>query len=500
MAVTDIFKRVFGFGGFLLDVKPGDLTAGGYIGESGYGTLANESEGYIDPRGTPMGDPYIRGYVNTFERDRRLAGPGKYARFGDMARNSWVVATGLNMYMDLLTRSKWAFQPAKWDGQTDADAGTAAMLAAAAERIVMEDPASSFMKIVRKTAMYKFNGYSVQNWWVKRSSEGYFTLADIEERPVSTIQEIETSDYGLVLGFHQQTSTGRLWFIPSFLTLYLADDALTDQPEGIGLFRHLWQTYNRRERYEQILGYGYETDLRGMPVASFPIEETKKSIKESDPRITDGDLAAKVMARMQHLTTFIRNHVKTPDQGVVLDSAVYVSDDERQNPIRARKQELTLLENNASSFADIDKSIIRTDMEMARIMGVEQVLLGGSSQGSYALSQDQTTAFALKVESVLQTIANAVREQVLRRVFWLNGWDAVFLPMLKTETPRYFSPELQARILSILNALNLPDEDTAPDEIRVGGGLPLRPRDAQGGLVAAPRPETMPDNSGGGEQ
>ena len=95
-----------------------------------------------------------------------------------------------------------------------------------------------------------------------------------------------------------------------------------------------------------------------------------------------------------------------------------------------------LLTGSATSFAENAAAIERLNRELARILGVEQLLLG-AGQGSYALSQDKTHQFYLLAEGALTEIREAVERDLLRALWRLNGWDAALMPEIRTEAVQY---------------------------------------------------------------
>ena len=94
--------------------------------------------------------------------------------------------------------------------------------------------------------------------------------------------------------------------------MYLVDDSLNDSPEGLGLFRHLVDPNKRLKRYEQLEGYGFETDLRGIPVGRAPFSALAQMVTSGE--ITDED-RAKIEEPMRE---FIRSHIKNPALGILL--------------------------------------------------------------------------------------------------------------------------------------------------------------------------------------
>ena len=429
------------------------------------------------PSGSVQGQEHVFGSVNVNERDSALRGWKRYRTFINMALNSHIVSTGVSLYLDLATRSRWEFVPAQNGEGMDRDGE--GKYAEMSKQILMEDPMTTFRNIVARSSMFRFNGYSVQNWWVKRDKEaGMITIDDIENRPPETIEDINVDIRGNVTDFEQRTLTNQLVRIPKSLSLYLADNSIETKPEGSGLYRSLYPHWIKLQRYNQLLGYGFETDLRGVPIGLFPMQERYVAIKRDHPGWTTEQINQAVMQEMQPLLDFIKNHIKTPERGTVLESAVYSALDEAARPIPARKHDIRVLENEGTSFGNVENSIIRLEREMALIMGIEQSTLGSDSTGSWALAKVQSDQFGLRVTSSLNGLSDAFRDQLLKPVFILNGWDTNLVPDIKVELPTYTPPVEQAAILQQLNMLAVHPEDTVIDEIRAAIGLSRMPEGA----------------------
>ena len=99
--------------------------------------------------------------------------------------------------------------------------------------------------------------------------------------------------------------------------------------------------------------------------------------------------------------------------------------------------DVDLLSSTASSHDAIARSIERLTREMARIIGVESLLLGEKGAGSLALSRDKTAQFSLLVDGSLKELSESFKNDLVSIIFDLNGWDKKLMPTLKTEAIRY---------------------------------------------------------------
>jgi len=244
--------------------------------------------------------------------------------------------------------------------------------------------------------------------------------------------------------------------------LYIADDTLSDSPEGVGLFRHLVAPSQRLARYEQLEGFGFETDLRGVPIGRGPFTELAEMVNR-------GDLseAQRVQAEAP-IRSFIQNHVRTAQIGMLLDSITYQSQDESGRPSAVKQWDVDILRGSATSFKDTATAIERINREMARTLGVEQLMLGSDSAGSFAMSKDKTNSFYLLVDGSLTEIREATAKDLLDKFWLLNGFPKEMKPTMTTEAVRFTDVEQIAgtlRDMATAGAPLLPD-DPVIDEVR----------------------------------
>ena len=192
------------------------------------------------------------------------------------------------------------------------------------------------------------------------------------------------------------------------------------------------------------------------------------------------------MAQLEEpLRQFVRSHVRgNPELGLYLDSLTYQTSNEAQAPSAVRQWDVELLKGTATSFAENAAAIERLNRELARILGVEQLLLG-SGVGSYSLSQDKTHQFYLLVDGALTEIREAVERDLLRTLWRLNGWPAEMMPKVSTEAVQYRDIQqigATLRDMATAGAVLAPDDPVIGEvrdlmgvsrpETEVGGAIP----------------------------
>mgnify|MGYP003624425419 CR=1 FL=1 len=400
------------------------------------------------------------GTIVSKETESRLQGRQKYITYSNMLANTSIVGAGVRHFVDLVAKADWSVEPA--------DESPAAEEMAELIEDIMGDMTTPWYRIIKRMALFSMYGFSVAEWTAKRRDDGVIGLLDIEPRSQKTIEKWELDLSGTVTGFIQtDPQNGQEIYLPRGKCLYIVDDALDDSPEGLGRFRHLVKIADRLEKYELLEHWGFETDLRGVPVARGPFTDLEIMVQ-------NGTLSrAQATALKTPMLNFIENHQRTPDMGMLLDSKTYQTTDERNSPSNVRQWDVELLKGDPQSVEEIASAIERLNREMARILGVEQLLLGESAGGSHALSRDKTQAFGLMVDSALVAIKEVVERDLLDTLWALNGWDEDLKPKFKIEKIQYRDVEQVAATLEALAraGATMDLNDPAVNEIRSQLGL-----------------------------
>ena len=427
--------------------------------------IDNMLAGFRRMRGAPTktlgrsGTAIYGGHIQETETDATITGVQKYRTYSEILANVSIVAASVRHFLNLTARAGWKVEPADVDGP---GATKAKELAELVEKMLY-DMTTPWPRVVRRTAMFKFHGFSIQEWTAKRREDGTIGMKDIEARPQVTIERWDLDVTGTVHGVVQRSpQNGEEIYLPRQKLVYAVDDALKDSPEGLGIFRHLADPSKRLRRFQLLEAWGYETDLRGMPIARAPLAVLRQLVKKGD--LTQAQMNA-IIAPME---TFIEKHVVNPALGMMLDSMTYQTTDERKAPSSIYQYTLELLKgNSALSSEAVMKAIERITREMARIMGTEFMLLGGDGTGSLALSRNKTAQFALIIDSTLTELADTYTADIVRPLFQLNGWPMELMPKLKPDATLFQDVEQMTGALADLAQAGAPllPEDPAVGEV-----------------------------------
>lgn len=417
----------------------------------------------VKPNST-MGTPGIvvyGGYLEDNELDSSLKNTEKYRTYSHLLANVTIIATGVRFFLNLVAKAAWTVEPANKSRK-------AKKLAKEIE-FMMEDMETPWHRIIRRAAMYRFYGFSIQEWTAKRNSNSNIAFMDIEPRPQITIERWDVDSSGKVLGVEQRNPNDfSTVYIPRSKLVYLTDDTLNSSPEGLGLFRHLVKRANALERFEELEAYGYETDLRGIPIGRAPLAAL-------DELQRNGDLTEAQRRQVEApLRNFLKRHIKNPRLALLLDSITYQSQDESGSPSNVPQWDINLLKSdNGTAQAEVSAAIERLNRDIAVLLGIEGLLLGRGN-GSYALSENKSENFSLIVDSTLKEIEETFEKDFVIPIFKLNGWDEKLRPQLKTNKIQYRDIQSITGALKDMAAAGamLMPEDPAVAELRDMLGLP----------------------------
>lgn len=389
-------------------------------------------------------------FVSTFltspETNSKLSNPTqRFKTYDSMSLNVAIVATSLRYISALISSTNWNLQPppakpkeSERQTSSDVDDPVGALTEAEAKKAkeyanyivhmmkLMETP---WFKVVRNASQFKWKGFCVLEMIAQRMDEvapGFIGIACVEQRPQSTIEEWKLEDQSNeVEAFGQRDpNSGETYWIDRDKCIYINDDTLTNQPDGIGLLRHVVELCDQLKRLEQLEGWAYETDLRGIPIGRAPTAILDDLVAKN--RITAADRDAK----LEGIKNFITNHMKNPNLGLLLDSSPYSGQDATRTPSMQRMWDLELAKGSGTGLAEIHVAIERKQHEIARALGTEQFMLGAGGKGSLALSEDKARALVELINSIIMEIAWCLQRDFIKKIFLLNRWDLKLMPEL----------------------------------------------------------------------
>ncbi len=375
------------------------------------------------------GSRVANGYPYEAERNAKLRGHTRWKTYQDLILNVGIVASCVRYGVDVGAAASWNMIP-------NADGGTEAEEMADWTWRVLQSMTTSFEDVVARDVMYRYLGFSVQEWTAVRGEDGLLWLGSVDRRSQATIEEFGTDDNGVLTWFQQRDpATGEVRpLIPRWKCTYVVDEILGDDVRGTGLLRHVVPDSFRLQRYEQLEGWGYETDMRGVPLGWAPILDLSREVKRGG-----GITEAEADELIGQLETILQNHVKAPDQGILLDSSVYMSADDAQRPSGVKQWGFELLKGSSAGHDSINAAINRKAHDIARALGCEHLLLGSGPNGTRSLSEDKSRNFSLVMDRTLKAIGRAYDRDLIGSLWLLNGFDPRLKPRLQPEDTQFTS-------------------------------------------------------------
>jgi hypothetical protein len=400
------------------------------------------------------------GYVNEVETNAKVAGHEKWRTYSNLLANTSIVAASVRYFLNLLAKAEWNVQPAD-------DSEEAKRIAEWFEAAI-KDMETPWHRVVRRAGLYRYYGFSIQEWTAKRAEDGSIGIKDVESRPQHTIERWAVDESGTVVGvFQRSPQTFEEIPLDRKRLVYLVDDSLTDSPEGMGLFRHVVEAVERLREYEHLEGIGFETDLRGIPIGKAPIQELRKQVQS-------GAMSNEQMeTQLDALREFLRKHKRSANLALMIDSKVYESSGDTRAPSGQPQWGMDLLKAGATSAPELAAAIQRLNREVARILGTENILLGESGAGSLAMAEDKSNQFALIIDSTLKELAEGFNSDLVKPFVVLNGWDPKMAPKLKPQKIQHSSVAEVTQALKDLAAAGavMGPDDPAINEVRNMLGL-----------------------------
>lgn len=413
--------------------------------------------------------PAYGGFVVGRETNPRLIGRQRYVTYDEMLLNTSIVAASVRYYLNMVSRPGWEFDPADVPNKDEAR-----RYAELTDRAIRGSLRTPWHRFVKRAATYRLYGFDTEEWIAEKQKDGVICITDIQSRRQRTITQWDVDQKGVVGGIIQTSPhDGLTYYVPRGKLVYLVDDAFGDSPEGLGLFRQAVSANQYLSRFLQLEAWGYETDLKGMPIARVPLSYLAQQV--ADEKMTQEE-ADEIIAPYKEI---IEKHVRTPELGMMLDSMVYYSKGDQEMPSNNKMFDLSVITGEVTANAQqaVSVAIERLNWDIARIFGTETLLLGANGRGAYALSNDKTKNLLMIVDGVLLDVAAQVKTDLILPIFQLNGWPLEYMPRPVTDAIIYRDISEITKVLSDMakaGAVLDPDDPCIPI-IRRAVGLPRPP-------------------------
>jgi hypothetical protein len=420
----------------------------------------------------------------------QLAGYRAIQVYKEMRENDPVIGAILYAIDKLVRQVQWRVQPASSSLED--------IRAAKFVESCMKDMSSPWEDLISEIMSMLTYGWSYHEIVYKKrqgiggSSEtrskyddGLIGWRKIPIRAQETKQQWIFDEKGGLRGMEQNSPPDyKLVTIPINKSLLFRTTSNKNNPEGRSILRNAYRPWYYKKRIEEIEAIGIERDLAGFPIMYV------------DPDIMRSDAPDWKKAIFQDYKDAIVNIRRDQQEGMILPS-IYT---EGGNLM----YRLELLSSGGQRSFDTNTIITRYDQRIATTVLADFILLGQSTNGSYALSSDKTNLFSISLRSWLEMIRSTFNEHALPRLFEVNGFPTANMPTIEygdIETPDLGALGNYIQVLAGAGVPLFPD-DNLENYLRSVASLPEKRESANGDMTTAQETQAVarPKNSTEGEQ
>lgn len=270
-----------------------------------------------------------------------------------------------------------------------------------------------------------------------------------------TINKFDVDDQsGDLYGFYQDVSSGLgSNYIPMRKAVLYRTTTINGDPSGRSILRNAYASYERLNAIQQYEAIGIERELAGIPHAEVPAEYLSADATEAQQAV------------LNQMKEILRD-LKFNEQGfLITPSDTYPGKD--GEPTAQKLVSVKLISAEGTRNIDIDPVVKRYQHDIARSVLAEFIMLGGGSNGSYALSKSKSDIFLRALESYIHTIIDVLNKQLIEPLWRINGLDFKLMPKIKAGDVAPHDLKEMGSYLRNLNGANI----TIADDINIVDAL-----------------------------
>lgn len=187
-----------------------------------------------------------------------------------------------------------------------------------------------------------------------------------------------------------------------FMLITLGKDR--SNPFGVSPLREVYQPWKYLQAIEELEAQSVTKDINGVPVLSIPVQ------------YLSADASPEQKALLENFKNIIRNLQQGSQSGIILPSAV---DPETKKELFS----IDLLTQDGKRNNDLNKikEYYRTMIFIG--MGADILLMGNTASGSFALGSIKNTSTGNVAEGFLRRIVQVLNDDLIKDIYWQNGWD-----------------------------------------------------------------------------
>ena len=243
--------------------------------------------------------------------------------------------------------------------------------------------------------------------------KGNIIWKDFPSRSVKTITGFDFDDKGKLKSI-TQTTAGNLLSgrsksekkLPYDRLLHFRTDSERNNPLGRSILKNAYRAWYMKTKLEYFEAIGIEREMNGLPVMKIPMEYFAADPTEDPDRHS-------ILREFIKIGTNARNN----EQACVI---IPSDTDESGKELFS----FDLVASRGTRSIDTSNVIERYDYRISQSMLSDFILMGSSSSGSFALSNNKLSSFVQALEAYLEIIAEQFNRKAIPKLYELNGWDA----------------------------------------------------------------------------
>ena len=335
------------------------------------------------------------GYINE-EFLVELKGRDKWKVYREMSDNDAMIGSILFAIEMLIRQCNWFVEPASEEAD---DVANAEFVEEAMN--TMDD--MSWEDLITEILSFLIYGFSYNEVVYKQREDGRYVWKRIINIAQESLQRWEFNDEQDLMGLHQDDpATAQSHFIPVEKAFLFRTKMNKNNPEGKSILRNAYRSWYFKKHIEEIEGIGIERDLAGLPVMKVPAQ------------IMSSNASSAEQAIYAECKTIIRDIRRDEQEGVIFPSDI---DPDTNQP----QYSLELLSTGGTRQFNTNEIINRYDQRIAMTVLADFLMLGHEKVGSFALSSDKTSLFAVAIGSFLEQIKSVLNNKAVKQLFAING-------------------------------------------------------------------------------
>ena len=243
---------------------------------------------------------------------------------------------------------------------------------------------------------------------------------------------------------------GKEYKIPMDKMLLFRTVNENDNPQGKSVLRASWKSWRDLNRLKKSELNGIERDLNGSPLIRMPREH----MFEDDGK--GGEKATAEYLRMQDICSKLR---AGPDVGLVIPSDHEGGDEnESSHPMYS----VELLTGGSRNIQHVRTAIRDYQNDILSTVLADFIKMGQGEVGSFALSKEKTSLFAVSVKQYLDIIVSTINNDLIPKIYVANGWDTSRMCQMQSDFDETNLSELSDIVGNLFDvgALDINDEKT----------------------------------------